>query len=287
MRLLKNGIYLLAIVLLVASISGCGLLLGGRAGGSFIGSAMDKAANVAGEKVGQRVGETVGTSMAGYADASLRGLSPALMQLYVSSVFNSFFYAGGYSFDYSNVYQPGEWTKWKATGMDEGNQFQKAFLKKEDDGREWWQIVTLSVRDEKPEEVVLEALFSAPDEAGLRKILRLRSLFPGDKEPAEVPVQENSAAWYREPMKITKESLEAATKGTESITTPAGTFSAQHVVYRDVYGVGDWWLSDKVPGGLVKYEVTHSQTQGEAQPEKYTVELIEYGKDAKSRLGSF
>jgi len=273
---------LLCVILSSMVLSGCGLLFAGRPSGTFMGSAMDKAATVAGEKVGQQVGESVGTAMAGYADASLRGLSPALMQLYVSSIFSSVFYAGGYSFEYYSPFKPGEWTKWKATGMDEGDQFQKAFLKKEDDGREWWQVVASGIRDGKPEEVVLEALFSAPDEAGLRKLLRLRSLFPGDKEPAEVPVQENTAAWYHEPIRLTKESLEAATKGTESVATPAGTFMAQHVVYRDAYGIGEWWLSDRVPGGLIKYQVTPSQEQ-----EKYMVEITAYGTDAKSRLQSF
>jgi len=255
--------------------SGCGM---------FIESALDKAAGTAGEKVGQRVGSTIGTAMAGYADASLRGLSPALMQMYVSSIFSAFYYSGGYYFDY-NDYKPGEWTRWNATGMEEGSKFEKAFLKKEEGGKEWWQIIASSVREGKPEEVILEALFSAPDESGARKLLRLRSLFPGDKEPAEVPVQENTAAWYHDPVKLTQESVEAATKGIETITTPAGTFSASHVVYRDVRGVVDWWLSDKVPGGLVKYKVT--ATEAEGKEEQYTAEIIEIGSDAESRLQSF
>lgn len=285
---MKKTMLVFTVIAIIAaiSVSGCGLLLGGRPGSGFIGSAMDKAANVAGEKVGQTVGDRVGTAMAGYADASLRGLSPALMQMYVSSIFSSVFYAGGYSFEYKNVYKPGEWSKWKATGMDEGDEFQKAFLKKMDDGKEWWQITTTSTREGNKEEVVLEALFSAPDEAGMRKLIRLRSLFPGDKEPAEVPVQENTAAWYHEPVKITEESLKAATKGTESIKTPAGSFSADHVVYRDAYGIGEWWVTDKVPGGLVKYQVTNSQAQNEEQ-EKYIVELAGFGDGAKTRLNSF
>lgn len=270
------------IIVLVVLCSGCGLLIG-RAGVNLVGTAMDKAATTAGEKVGQAVGESVGKSMAGYATASLRGLTPAMMQLYVSTIFSSFFYAGGYHFDVFNTYQPGDWTRWKATGMDEGEEFQKAFLKREDDGKEWWQIVSFAVREGNREEVVLEALFSAPDEAGIRKLLRLRGLFPGDREPAEIPVQENTSAWYHEPIRLTEESIKAATKGTETITNPAGTFIAQHVVYRDAYGVGDWWLTDKVPGGLIKYQVTDPQIQGE----KYVVELVAYGKDAKSRLGSF
>jgi hypothetical protein len=286
MNKLKMLIYVVPLVVFMIAFSGCGCLLGGSHGTGFIGSAMDKAANVAGEKVGQSVGENVGNTMAGYANASLRGLSPALMQMYVSSLFSSVFYAGGYSFEYQNEYKPGDWSKWKATGMEEGSGFEKAFLKKEEDGKEWWQITSSSVRDGKPEEVVLEALFSAPDESGVRTLLRLRSLFPGDKEPAEVPVQENSAAWYHEPVKITDESLKAATKGTESITTPAGTFSTQHIVYRDAYGIGEWWITDKVPGGLVKYQVTQSDSESKKE-NKYEVELIDQGTGAKTRLQSY
>jgi hypothetical protein len=257
--------------------SGCGM---------FIESALDKAASTAGEKVGQRVGDTVGTAMAGYAEASLRGLSPALTQMYVSSIFSAFFYHGGYHLGY-HEYEPGEWSRWEATGMDEGDRFQKAFLKREDDGREWWQISASSVREGETEEVILEALFSAPDEAGLRKLLRLRSLFPGDEEPAEIPVQEDTAAWYHDPIKLTQESLEAATKGTETVTTSAGAFTARHVVYRDIRGTAEWWLSDKVPGGVVKYQVTATENEEQGEKEQYRAELIAFGSDAKSRLQSF
>ena len=236
--------------------------------------------------MGQRVGDSVGTAMAGYAEASLRGLSPALMQLYVSSVFNAFFYSGGYYFDYHD-YEPGEWSRWKTTGMDEGDEFEKAFLKEEDDGKEWWQVVVSSVREGETEVVTLEALFSAPDEAGLRMLLRLRSLFPGDEEPAEIPVQEDTAAWYHDPVKLTQESLEAATKGFENITTPAGDFNARHVVYRDVRGIAEWWLSDKVPGGLVKYMVTESGVEEEEEKGQYTAEIVAFGSDAKTQLQSF
>lgn len=269
----KTRVFFCILLACCVSFSGCGM---------FIESALDKAANVAGEKVGQQVGQTVGTAMAGYAEASLRGLSPALMQMYVSSIFSAFFYSGGYYFDHQN-YHPGDWTRWKAAGMEEGDEFGKAFLKKDEDGKEWWQITASSVREGKAEEVVLEALFSTPSEAGSRELLRLRSLFPGDKEPAEIPVQENTAAWYHDPVRLTKESLEAATKGTETITTAAGTFAARHVVYRDVQGIVEWWLNDEVPGGLVKYRATAS----ESEEERYTAQLAAFGGDAKSRLQSF
>jgi hypothetical protein len=41
--------------------------------------------------------------------------------------------------------------------------------------------------------------------------------------------------------------------GSESVTTPAGTFACEH--YRMKDGSGDAWVSDKVtPFGLVKYQ---------------------------------
>lgn len=226
----------------------------------FVESTVNKATNVAGETAGQQFGERLGTALGGYAEASLRNLSPALMQLYVSTIFSAFFYSGGYDFAHLD-YNPGEWSRWKATGMDEGDEFEKAFLKRTDDGQEWCQIVASGVREGKKEVVVLEALFSPVNEAGGRNLLRLRSLFPEDKMPAEIPVQENTAAWHHHPIQLTKESLEAATTATETVSTPAGTFKARHVVYSEVSGVAEWWLNDDVPGGIVKYQATNAQPE--------------------------
>lgn len=270
----KVGTLLGILMVCCMFLSGCAM---------FVESALDRAASTAGNRVGERIGDTVGTAMAGYAEASLRELSPALTQMYVSSVFSTFFYPGGYYFAGYRAYEPGEWSRWKATGMDEGDTFEKAFLKKEDDGKEWWRIITSGVREGEKEEVILEALFSASDETGNKKLLRLRSLFPGDKEPAEMPVQEDTSAWYHDPVKLTQESMANATRSTETISTPAGTFTALRVVYRDVHGMGEWWLCDEVPGGLVKYQVT----EAEGEEVRYTVELEAFGADAKSRLQSF
>lgn len=270
-----RNIKALCCILIIGSLmlSGCSQL---------VESTVNQAAGVVGQTAGQQVGQTVGTALGGYAEASLRNLSPALMQLYVSTLFSAFFYSGGYDFAHHD-YKPGEWSRWQATGMDEGNEFEKAFLKRTDDGKQWWQIVASAVRDGKTEVVVLEALFSPTDEAGMRNLLRLRSLFPGDTMPAEIPVQENTAAWYHAPIKLTADSLEAATTGTEQISTPAGTFNARHVAYRDVSGRAEWWLSEDVPGGIVKYTST---TAEQSQP-RYTAELIAFGKAAQSRLQSF
>ncbi|MFH1673134.1 MAG: hypothetical protein ABIF87_06885 [Pseudomonadota bacterium] len=248
-------------------------------GCTFIDTAIEKASEVAGEIVGESVGKSLGK-------ASLRGISPAMRQIYVSSVFNAFFYGGGYQFDY-HEYKPGEWTKWEVTGMDEGDEFEKAFLKKDDKGREWWRIYTSNVTEGEAEEVVLEALFSEPDKSGGRKLLRMRGIFPGDKEPGEIPVQENTSAWYREPVQLTDESMKAAEKGMETIATPAGKFKTRHLVYKTIDGRYDWWLSDKVPGGMVKYSITYGEGGNGGEKDAYTSQIVAYGSGAKSRLGSF
>jgi hypothetical protein len=60
--------------------------------------------------------------------------------------------------------------------------------------------------------------------------------------------------------------------GTESITTPAGTFSCEHVRQKD--GSSDVWISDKVsPWSLVKY-----------QDSKSTMILTKVITDAKDRI---
>jgi hypothetical protein len=226
---------------------------------TFLDSALDTAAGI----VGKKVGDTVGTAAA-------------------SAVFATAFYHGGYAFEVKE-YRPGEWTRWQTTGMEEGEEFEKAFLKKLDDGKEWWQVIVRSVREGEKEEVILEALFS-PVEDEHRELLRMRALFPGDEEPSEIPVEKDSG-WYGEPTELTDESLAAAKKGNKKVTVPAGTFTAEHIVFKDVRGVGEWWLVSQVPGSIVKYVIKESA--GEGEQDTYTAELADYGKKAATRLQSY
>ena len=48
-------------------------------------------------------------------------------------------------------------------------------------------------------------------------------------------------------------------------------------------GVSEWWLTDKVPGGVLKY-LFKAKKDGAPALE---MELDSYGKNAKSVLGSF
>jgi hypothetical protein len=79
---------------------------------------------------------------------------------------------------------------------------------------------------------------------------------------------------------LTQESLDAATVGTESVTTPAGTFSARHIRYTMMGGgTYEWWAAD-VPGGVVKYVVGYGG-------DNYTQTLVAMSSNAATELGSY
>ena len=103
---------------------------------NIIDAAMDRAGTKIGARVGDEVGDQVGKAAASVVRASLMDLTPALMQLYVQALFSAGFHHGGYHYS-ALSYEPGQWTRWKATGVDQGDELEKAFLKREDD-KEWW-----------------------------------------------------------------------------------------------------------------------------------------------------
>ena len=92
-------------------------------------------------------------------------------------------------------------------------------------------------------------------------------------------VSENAS--YVPPTRLSKKSIEGATTGVESVTVPAGTFKARHVVFGDVGSTHEWWLDDKVPGGTVK-----ESTKGHGGGNAHVLELVAFGVDSKSELGT-
>jgi hypothetical protein len=204
--------------------------------------------------------------------------SQMIMQQIMPMVFSMAFHSGTYSFQ-EKEYAPGEYTRWRMVDS-EGNDttyLERAFLGKAADGSQWWRVKYVFNGDNATRDsMTLEGEFSADRS----QIIRMRSLMPGQAAPAEMPVQENSFG-YMPPTILTAQSLAGATVGTESVTVPAGTFSARHVRFGDMTGgTLDWWLNDGVPGGMVKYSVG-----GGPNGKASLLELIEKGTGAKSVLG--
>jgi hypothetical protein len=72
----------------------------------------------------------------------------------------------------------------------------------------------------------------------------------GSRPPMEMPAQMMRSAAQKQPADIRERAEDV---GSESVTTPAGTFTAEH--YRMKDGSGDAWVAAKAgPYGLVKFQ---------------------------------
>ena len=205
--------------------------------------------------------------------------------VYIAQLFTVHYLSGATMFEAD--YKPGEWTRWKVTGEDDDvkQTSERAFLGKPTDGGEWWRMKTIDVSsDGTADTVSLEALFKAePGNDVSQSLVRMRGKLPGNSEPQELIVPQQYAMWNMAGSlgrKPTKESIDGATIGTESVTTPAGTFRAKHVRYGMGGGTLEWWLDDTAVGGWVKFQMV-----GDDKKPKYTMELIGKGTGSKSELG--
>jgi hypothetical protein len=212
-------------------------------------------------------------------------LPPALFaqmtMFYTQFMFSMAFGSGGFAIG-SSDFKPGQYVRFqvpspgesKGSGRTSGS-IERAYLGDDAEGNQWWKVKF--VGDEKKEAVILEALLSPKD----GKMLRLRGKFPQDAEGREMVVAENST--YVPPTRLSPKSVEGATKGVESVTVPAGTFNARHVVFGDGVSTFEWWLADKVPGGTVKQM---GRGGGGERGGEYVLELVAFGSDAQTELGT-
>jgi hypothetical protein len=187
--------------------------------------------------------------------------------------FNYAFSAGGL-WAGQQGYKPGEYTKFKWTmGDDEPIVMERAYLKKLDDGKQWWRVSW----EDSEGAWIWEALID-PDTG---QMVRMRAR-DADGNEGEVPV--SGQVVYMAPAELTKESVQGATVGKEKVTVPAGTFQSDHVVYMAATGEGqaEFWLAPQVPGGVVKYLISQ---KGEGAV--WSSELVEYGKNADTILNSY
>lgn len=196
------------------------------------------------------------------------------MALQAQIVFSYAFAPGGLWVSRES-FQPGEYAKFKISedGEDSDAMMEKAFLKKLENGNEWWRVAW----EDEDEVWIYEALLS-PSEG---RLLRLRAKDAKGNE-GEVPVSEQNV--YMQPTEVTDESIEGAKIGEETITTPAGQFNTDHIRYIAATNEGSvhWWLTADVPGGVAKY-----QMRDENKEVVWTLLLTEKGDNASTVLKSF
>lgn len=247
---------------------------------SFVDSALSGASDQAGRNLGaSAVGNHATQAPQGAQPASYGGgmsmatMPPAYLNLYMSTIFTYAFSSGGY--DVSLVdYKAGEYTRWTGKGQSgKAIWIERAHLFDDAQGRQWWKV---KFTDDESRITILEGLLDPAQ----KRFVRLRARFPDDKQGSEMPVDDQ--AYYRPPQKLSPESVAGASRGVESVTVPAGTFRAAHVVFGGVDGSHEWWLDRKIPGGTVKQLVKSPHDDQQI----WDMELASYGSDAKSELDS-
>ncbi|MFB6346760.1 MAG: hypothetical protein ABEK50_13480 [bacterium] len=266
---MKRSSFLLIAMLLSVGLSGCA-----NPEDVIVSSAMEGMQRAAGERV---------------QNATYRALAPEetapepnqtqnwnrYMIHHAQTIFAHSFTVGGYWITRAG-YEPGEWTRFQIRTNDNENEIilERAFLKRTSDGNEWWRV-TWTANDDKT--WVYESLID-PNQGNL---LRLRGK-DSEGNVKEIPVQKGTV--YQQPRELTEESIEGAIVGSSTIETPAGSFSGDHVQYGAMGAQGDvnFWLNDSVPGGVVKYQMSHSR-----QGAVWTSTLIDYGTGATTQLESY
>lgn len=254
-------------------------LSGGVVSGCFlVGEAVETGVSSAASAAGEEVGEAVGKQLAPAVNLPTYGTG-AWNQFMVSQaqiLFGRAFTAGG-MWPAQATYEPGEWTRFHTTVTSEGetaalDTLERAFLKETEDGNEWWRVRGIQQGDRW----VYEALV----DPARGEVVRMRAKDP-EGNVGEVPVTENTV--YQSPQRLTEESVEGATVGTQSVDTPAGTFSARHVEYQGgTGGTITWYLSEEVPGEVVRYQIENQQ--GESA---WRSTVAAFGTDATTLLDSY
>lgn len=258
---------LLAVALFATALAGCSVAE--EATRATVGSASE----AAGEQVGQAIGQQVASS------ANLPSSGTAQWNQFMASqaqvLFNYAFAANG-MWPAEASYEPGEWVQYEMSAEGDGQAalqtLERAFLTTTEDGDEWWRVKA----QQEGDTWVYEALIDKQK----GEVVRLRSKDP-EGNVGEVPVTERTV--YQEPQQLTEESVEGATVGEESVDTPAGTFTARKVQFQGGMGGGNttWFLSEEVPGQVVRYRVQGNQ--GDA----WISTLADYGSDAATTLDSY
>jgi hypothetical protein len=254
-------------IALLAATTACSII------DSTIAGASDQAGRNIGASMVGNTGAPSGARPASYGSGgmSMASMNPAFLNMYMGFIFTYAFSSGGY--DVAPVeYKPGQYTRWTGKGQDGKTiALERARLSDDGQGRQWWKV---KFTDDESRTTILEGLLDPKQQ----KFVRMRAQFPDDKEGNEMPMDDQT--YYHPAQRLSKDSVEGATKGIESVAVPAGKFKAKHVVFGGVDGKHEWWLDGKVPGGTVK-QLLRSHDE-----ERWEMELAAYGNNAKSELGS-
>jgi hypothetical protein len=168
--------------------------------------------------------------------------------------FNAFYggmwSVGWFGFKDAN-YAPGQGTVWNFSGSGGSSNsasFERALLKANADGSQWWRFKMDSGKDSivyeflvGSDSIVRRVRYKDPDSGSI-----------GDFVPDASQAQQPQAQDSRMPR--SRAEMAGYLVGKQTLKVGAGSFSADHYVVSEVNGSGtsEMWVSEKVPGYMIK-----------------------------------
>lgn len=253
-----------------------GLVFLGCSPNHIVGGVMDEATDQIGQEIAERV-----------VNAYLGEVGPAIIRSYTIGLMQVMFYQGGY-YTADLEFEPGEYTIWTSEDSPYGEVIERAFLQRRDDGWEWWRIEIFGEDPDSDDDMhmIMEALFEPVDDK--RYIREMYVQYPDSDEPEEVEISEDDTEeWVIRAEEWSDEEMSEALVGTEEVTVPAGTFTADHyrgeaIEHEDI--VTEWWITERdVPGSIVK---VHQHEDGGDEVQTMVLDSFGTGADS-SVLGAF
>jgi hypothetical protein len=138
----------------------------------------------------------------------------------------------------------GSWAEYQMKGQGEAPVKMKVAVVGKEGSGYWYETVT-----QARERMVTKMLVSGNpnDRQNVKKII----VKSGSEQAMEMPIM--GMGMGRPPAKPQKPAGKVIDKGMETVTVPAGTFTARHMQYQDGADIVDAWVSEKVPPyGLIK-----------------------------------
>ena len=211
------------------------------------------------------------------AQQQSRGGGSAMAYQYRFNAFYGGFWSMGW-FGYKDVnYKPGQGTVWTFTDSTKAAQvmtLERALLKVNADTSQWWRFRFDSGKDSVlyeflvgPDGVVRKARYKDPDSGSVQEFVPSQ-----DQQPQAGP-----------PVR-SREDLARYKVDKQSVRVKAGSYDTDHYLYTDEQqnGTGESWVSQSVPGYMVKTVYTNNKRN-----QTMTGELVQIETGVTTTLASF
>jgi len=177
-----------------------------------------------------------------------------MAQMYIAQFYAIYWYAfaaGGFYFD-DRTYEVGDGTVWELTSSDDedGLLLEKALLKEDGDGSRWWRVAFTTDGDRYVYEYHIGADY---------RFIEMSFKDVSENQVGTYTFQGDEGAQYGvatvDP--ITPADYGQYKAGSERLKVRAGTFNTDLLKYEVTGGEDEWtyswWVSQEVPGSLVKF----------------------------------